>query len=76
MQKDKGANWLKRLHPGLFGMSLGLLSLSFAWRKFAYVSNISIQLMEMALLSLGVVILCLLTALWSIKAVLYPAAIK
>jgi hypothetical protein len=43
MQRDKGANWLERLHLGLFGVSLGLLSLSFAWRKFAYVSNISIN---------------------------------
>ena len=76
MQKDKGANWLKRLHPGLFGMSLGLLSLSFAWRKYAYVTNIPTQLMEMTFLSLGVAILCLLTVLWSIKAVLYPNVIK
>jgi tellurite resistance protein len=76
MQREKKQSWLKRLHPGLFGMSLGLLSLSFAWRKYAYVSNISTQFMEMALLSLGVAILCLLTVLWSIKAVLHPAAIK
>jgi tellurite resistance protein len=32
--------------------------------------------MEMVFLSLGVVILCLLTVLWSIKGALYPAAIK
>ena len=76
MQRENKPNWLKRLHPGLFGMSLGLLSLSFAWRKFAYVSNFSTQLMEMAFLSLGVFILCLLIVLWSIKAVLYPAVIK
>ena len=76
MQIEREKKWLKRLHPGLFGISLGLLSLSFAWGKYAYVSNISTQFMEMALLSLGVFILCLLTVLWSIKAVLHPAAIK
>lgn len=76
MQKDEGANWLKRLHPGLFGMSLGLLSISFAWRKYSYVTNISTQLVEMIFLGLGVFILCLLTAFWSIKAILYPRAIK
>ena len=76
MQREKKPNWLNRLHPGLFGMSLGLLSLSFAWRKYSYVSNFSTQWMEMVFLSLGVVILCLLTVLWSIKGALYPAAIK
>lgn len=76
MQRGKAANWLERLHPGLFGISLGLLSLSFAWGKYAYVTNIPTQLMEMTFLVLGTVILCLLTLLWSIKAVLHPNAIK
>ena len=76
MQSDLEPNWLRRLHPGLFGMSLGLLSLSFAWTKYSKISASTTQIMELFFLGLGLVILCLLTVLWSIKAFLYPSAIK
>lgn len=76
MQSDLEPNWLRRLHPGLFGMSLGLLSLSFAWNKYSKVSGSPTQIMELSFLWLGLVILCLLAVLWSIKAFLYPDAIK
>jgi len=76
MPRNFESNWLRRLHPGLFGMSLGLLSLSFAWNKYSKVSEGLTQIMEFFFLGLGLVILCLLVVLWGIKAFLYPDAIK
>ena len=76
MPSNLESNWLRRLHPGLFGMSLGLLSLSFAWNKYSKVSEGLTQTMEFFFLGLGLVILCLLAVLWSIKAFLHPDAIK
>lgn len=76
MQRDKEPNWLHRLHPGLFGMSLGLLSLSFTWSKYSHITSISTFWIERFFLGLGLLILCFLATLWSIKAIFYPKAIK
>ena len=76
IQRDKEPNWLHRLHPGLFGMSLSLLSLSFAWSKYSHVTSISTFWIERFFLVLGIFILCFLTILWSIKAIFYPQAIR
>jgi tellurite resistance protein len=76
MQRDKEPNWLHRLHPGLFGMPLGLLSLSFAWSKYSHVTSISTFWIERFFLVFGLLILCFLATLWSIKAIFYPNAIK
>jgi tellurite resistance protein len=68
--------WLYRLHPGLFGMCLGLLSLSLTWRKYAQIDASLAQNFETFFLILGVGLLCTLTLLWIVKALVFPKAIK
>ena len=58
---------IKRLHPGLFGISLGLISLSGTWHKFTAMNLISDLGIESFLFTAGVLVLLTLTALFIAK---------
>lgn len=68
--------WLARLHPGLFGIPLGLLGLSSGWQRLAglgweFSSTIAQGLLFLALGLLGVLLL-----LSALKLLAYPAVFK
>ena len=61
--------WLARLHPALFGMALGLLGLSGAWRRLSKSGVESAGLMADSLLVVALVMLVVLLLLWVAKLV-------
>jgi tellurite resistance protein len=61
--------FIKRLHPGLFGISLGLISLSGTWRKFSQLDMTPNLNIENLLFTGGVTILTSLTLLFLIKLI-------
>ena len=58
---------IKRLHPGLFGIPLGLISLSSTWRKFSQLGITQNLNIDGFLFNFGVAILGSLTLLFLIK---------
>ena len=68
--------WLARLHPGLFGIPLGLLGLSSSWQRLAYFgwdfsSGIAHSLLMVALTILGILLL-----LSTAKLIAHPSKYK
>lgn len=61
---------IKRLHPGLFGISLGLISLSATWHKFMAMNLMPELGIESLLFSAGVLVLLTLTFLFLAKLVI------
>ncbi len=59
--------WLARLHPALFGMALGLLGLSGAWRRLSYSGVESATPVAGALLIVAFAMLVVLLLLWVLK---------
>ncbi|HOS85590.1 MAG TPA: hypothetical protein PLT46_00560 [Burkholderiaceae bacterium] len=68
--------WLARLHPGLFGMVLGLLGLSGAWQRLAHMEVGGAAQVSMVLLVLAVGLLVLLLGLWAVKAARFPGVVR
>ncbi len=62
--------FIRRLHPGLFGISLGLISLSGTWRKFSQLEMTPNLNMENLLFALGTATLSSLTLLFLIKLII------
>ena len=62
--------FIRRLHPGLFGISLGLISLSGTWRKFSQLEMAPNLNVENLLFTSGTAILGSLTLLFLIKLII------
>ena len=60
---------IKRLHPGLFGISLGLISLSGTWHKFMAMNLMTDWGVERFIFTAGFLVLITLTLLFLIKLV-------
>ncbi|MBI3286043.1 MAG: hypothetical protein HYZ65_14505 [Burkholderiales bacterium] len=67
--------WLARLHPGLFGIVLGLLALSSAWRRLVVLGWAGAELIASGLQSGGLALLALLLALTAAKLLRFPHAL-
>jgi len=61
--------WLARLHPGLFGIALGIFGLGGAWRRLAPLIGEVANTVFVALFAVGAAILALLAVLWCAKLV-------
>ena len=68
--------WLARLHPGLFGMVLGILGLSGAWQRLGHLDVGGAADVSAVLLIVGVVLLVVLLVLWGVKALRFPAVVR
>ncbi|MBK6926993.1 MAG: hypothetical protein IPH15_05320 [Comamonadaceae bacterium] len=68
--------WLARLHPGLFGMVLGILGLSGAWQRLGHLDVRGAADVSAVLLIVGVVLLVVLLVLWGVKALRFPAVVR
>lgn len=68
--------WLARLHPGLFGIPLGLLGLSSSWHRLAtFGGQISTHVAQ-TLLIIALVILAVLLLLSLAKLIVHPGIFK
>jgi len=68
--------WLVRLHPGLFGIPLGLMGLAGAWRRLVALGITAGNPISLCLVGAALVLLCLLSLLWCVKLVRYPQAAR
>jgi tellurite resistance protein len=69
------ASWIVRLHPGLFGIALGLLALAGSWLKLSALVFYSTYQVGLGLLIAGTAILVLLLMLYMVKIFLVPGKI-
>jgi tellurite resistance protein TehA-like permease len=68
--------WLARLHPGLFGMVLGLLGLSGAWQRLAHMEVGGAAQVSMVLLVLAVGLLVLLLVTVGRQGAALPGVVR
>lgn len=61
--------WLARVHPGLFGISLGILGLGGAWRRLAPLVGEVADAVFVVCFGWGAGVLAILTVLWCAKVV-------
>ncbi|MES2047640.1 MAG: hypothetical protein V4447_04510 [Pseudomonadota bacterium] len=68
--------WLARLHPGLFGIPLGLLGLSSSWHHLAGFGAEFSATVAQGLLLLALLILAVLLLLSTLKLIVFPTVFK
>ena len=68
--------WPARLHPGLFSIPLGLMGLAGAWQRMVPLGVTIGNPISLYLFAAGLGMLTLLLALWCVKALFHPAAMR
>ena len=71
-----GENATARLHPGLFSIPLGLMGLAGAWQRMVPLGVTIGNPISLYLFAAGLGMLTLLLALWCVKALFHPAAMR